>query len=156
MIKCRHHKPQSGSRQAPTLDAGVVPAMCMHGSVIPAASCTLMHGAGALNAPSASKDPDSFLVNESFVVPALVRFGGRPEVDRNNHLQTPHPTEDGQAAGDCLCQTSQCVISSYKSATFLQIQQRNDTRQWVAQALLRPDSVLRAKLGVLQNTLCKQ
>ena len=39
-----------------------------------------------LDAPSASKDPDSFLVDESFVVPALVRFGGSPEVDRNNQL----------------------------------------------------------------------
>lgn len=39
-----------------------------------------------LDASSATKDPDSTHVDESFIVPALVKFGGSPEVDRNNQL----------------------------------------------------------------------
>lgn len=39
-----------------------------------------------LDAPSTSKDPDSTHVDESFIVPALVKFGGSPEVDKNNQL----------------------------------------------------------------------
>lgn len=39
-----------------------------------------------LDASSASRDPDSTHVDESFIVPALVKFGGSPEVDKNNQL----------------------------------------------------------------------
>lgn len=39
-----------------------------------------------LDASSASRDPDSTNVEESFIVPALVKFGGSPEVDKNNQL----------------------------------------------------------------------
>ena len=39
-----------------------------------------------LDVPSAAKDADSHVVDESYVVPALVRFGGSPEVDQDNNL----------------------------------------------------------------------
>ena len=39
-----------------------------------------------LDVPPAGKDPESIVVDESYVVPALVRFGGSPEVDRDNNL----------------------------------------------------------------------
>ncbi len=39
-----------------------------------------------LDVPPAGKDAESIVVDESYVVPALVRFGGSPEVDKNNNL----------------------------------------------------------------------
>lgn len=39
-----------------------------------------------LDVPPAGKDPESIVVDESYVVPALVRFGGSPEVDKDNNL----------------------------------------------------------------------
>ncbi len=39
-----------------------------------------------LDVPPAGKDPESIIVDESYVVPALVRFGGSPEVDKDNNL----------------------------------------------------------------------
>ncbi|DBA95928.1 TPA: hypothetical protein ACH3X1_001454 [Trebouxia sp. C0004] len=39
-----------------------------------------------LDVPAAGKDPESIVVDESYVVPALVRFGGSPEVDNDNNL----------------------------------------------------------------------
>ena len=39
-----------------------------------------------LDVPPAGKDSESIVVDESYVVPALVRFGGSPEVDKDNNL----------------------------------------------------------------------
>ena len=39
-----------------------------------------------LDVRPAGKDADSIVVDESYVVPALVRFGGSPEVDKDNNL----------------------------------------------------------------------
>ena len=45
-----------------------------------------------LDVPPAGKDADSIVVDESYVVPALVRFGGSPDVDRNNSLVYKFPS----------------------------------------------------------------
>ena len=39
-----------------------------------------------LDVPPAGKDADSIVVDEGYIVPALVRFGGSPEVDQDNNL----------------------------------------------------------------------
>lgn len=45
-----------------------------------------------LDVPAAGQDADSIVVDESYVVPALVRFGGSPEVDKNNNLVYKFPS----------------------------------------------------------------
>lgn len=45
-----------------------------------------------LDVPPAGKDADSIVIDESYIVPALVRFGGSPDVDRNNNLVYKFPS----------------------------------------------------------------
>ena len=45
-----------------------------------------------LDVPPAGKDADSIVVDESYIVPALVRFGGSPDVDKNNNLVYKFPS----------------------------------------------------------------
>ena len=45
-----------------------------------------------LDVPAAGKDADSIVVDESYIVPALVRFGGSPDVDKNNNLVYKFPS----------------------------------------------------------------
>lgn len=61
-----------------------------------------------LDVPSAGKDADSIVVDESYVVPALVRFGGSPDVDRNNNLVYKFPSL--QKTGRPQVRSMPCVV----------------------------------------------
>ena len=69
-----------------------------------------------LDVPSAAKDADSHVVDESYVVPALVRFGGSPEVDQDNNLiyRFPSLQKTGRrqvTTYACICGALQCPNS---------------------------------------------
>ena len=69
-----------------------------------------------LDVPAAGQDADSIVVDESYVVPALVRFGGSPEVDRNNNLVYKFPslqkTGRQQVGSNTLVQLFTGLLSS--------------------------------------------
>ena len=69
-----------------------------------------------LDVPSAAKDADSHVVDESYVVPALVRFGGSPEVDQDNNLiyRFPSLQKTGRrqvTTYTCICGALHCPNS---------------------------------------------
>ena len=45
-----------------------------------------------MDVPQAGKDPESLNSDESYVMPALVRFNGSAEVDKNNNIIYRFPT----------------------------------------------------------------
>lgn len=61
-----------------------------------------------LDVPPAGKDADSIVVDESYIVPALVRFGGSPDVDRNNNLVYKFPSL--QKTGRPQVRSTPCVV----------------------------------------------
>ena len=45
-----------------------------------------------LDVPAGVKDADSIVVEESYMIPALVRFGGSPDVDSRNNIIYKFPS----------------------------------------------------------------
>ena len=62
-----------------------------------------------LDVPAAGKDADSIVVDESYIVPALVRFGGSPDVDRNNNLIYKFPSLQKSGRRQVRSKTTCCI-----------------------------------------------